>query len=76
MGGQKLDEQSIWALLAYEIPHTIKEFYTVSSEDLTSKNMLWNKIIRTGSSSLKELPIKSNTSIHFKSLLLAAGVQL
>ncbi|MBI2058674.1 MAG: DNA-directed RNA polymerase subunit beta [Nitrospirae bacterium] len=45
-GGQRLGEMEVWALEAYGAAHTLQEFLTVKSDDVTGRNRVYQAIVK------------------------------
>jgi DNA-directed RNA polymerase subunit beta len=45
-GGQRLGEMEVWALEAYGAAHTLQEFLTVKSDDLTGRARMYEAIVK------------------------------
>ncbi|KAF0143490.1 MAG: DNA-directed RNA polymerase subunit beta [Nitrospirae bacterium] len=45
-GGQRLGEMEVWALEAYGASHTLQEFLTVKSDDVTGRTRMYEAIVK------------------------------
>jgi len=45
-GGQRLGEMEVWALEAYGAAHTLQEFLTVKSDDVTGRTRMYEAIVK------------------------------
>jgi DNA-directed RNA polymerase subunit beta len=45
-GGQRLGEMEVWALEAYGAAHTLQEFLTVKSDDVTGRARMYEAIVK------------------------------
>ncbi|MFH2060529.1 MAG: DNA-directed RNA polymerase subunit beta [Pseudomonadota bacterium] len=45
-GGQRLGEMEVWAMEAYGAAHTLQEFLTVKSDDMTGRTRMYEKIVK------------------------------
>ncbi len=45
-GGQRLGEMEVWALEAYGAAHTLQEFLTVKSDDITGRSHMYEAIVK------------------------------
>jgi DNA-directed RNA polymerase subunit beta len=45
-GGQRLGEMEVWALEAYGASHTLQEFLTVKSDDVTGRARMYEAIVK------------------------------
>jgi DNA-directed RNA polymerase subunit beta len=45
-GGQRLGEMEVWALEAYGAAHTLQEFLTVKSDDVTGRARVYEAIVK------------------------------
>ena len=45
-GGQRLGEMEVWALEAYGAAHTLQEFLTVKSDDITGRSRMYEAIVK------------------------------
>jgi len=45
-GGQRLGEMEVWAMEAYGAAHTLQEFLTVKSDDVTGRTKMYEKIVK------------------------------
>jgi len=45
-GGQRLGEMEVWALEAYGAAHTLQEFLTVKSDDITGRSNMYEAIVK------------------------------
>ncbi|MBI2890882.1 MAG: DNA-directed RNA polymerase subunit beta [Nitrospirae bacterium] len=45
-GGQRLGEMEVWALEAYGAGHTLQEFLTVKSDDVTGRNRVYQAVVK------------------------------
>ncbi len=45
-GGQRLGEMEVWALEAYGASHTLQEFLTVKSDDITGRARMYEAIVK------------------------------
>ncbi|RJQ40195.1 MAG: DNA-directed RNA polymerase subunit beta [Nitrospiraceae bacterium] len=45
-GGQRLGEMEVWALEAYGAAHTLQEFLTVKSDDVTGRTRMYDAIVK------------------------------
>jgi len=45
-GGQRLGEMEVWALEAYGAAHTLQEFLTVKSDDITGRARIYEAIVK------------------------------
>ena len=45
-GGQRLGEMEVWAMEAYGAAHTLQEFLTVKSDDVTGRTRIYEAIVK------------------------------
>jgi DNA-directed RNA polymerase subunit beta len=45
-GGQRLGEMEVWALEAYGAAHTLQEFLTVKSDDISGRSRMYEAIVK------------------------------
>ena len=45
-GGQRLGEMEVWAMEAYGAAHSLQEFLTVKSDDMTGRTRMYEKIVK------------------------------
>src|SRR5690606_12548684 len=45
-GGQRLGEMEVWALEAYGAAHTLQEFLTVKSDDISGRTQMYEAIVK------------------------------
>ena len=45
-GGQRLGEMEVWALQAYGAAHTLQEFLTVKSDDISGRSRMYEAIVK------------------------------
>ncbi len=45
-GGQRLGEMEVWALEAYGSAHTLQEFLTVKSDDITGRSHMYEAVVK------------------------------
>jgi DNA-directed RNA polymerase subunit beta len=45
-GGQRLGEMEVWALQAYGAAHTLQEFLTVKSDDVSGRSRIYEAIVK------------------------------
>ncbi|MFQ3573783.1 MAG: DNA-directed RNA polymerase subunit beta, partial [Thermodesulfovibrionales bacterium] len=45
-GGQRLGEMEVWALEAYGAAHTLQEFLTVKSDDISGRSRIYDAIVK------------------------------
>lgn len=45
-GGQRLGEMEVWAMEAYGAAHTLQEFLTVKSDDVSGRTKMYEKIVK------------------------------
>jgi DNA-directed RNA polymerase subunit beta len=45
-GGQRLGEMEVWALEAYGASHTLQEFLTVKSDDISGRSRMYEAIVK------------------------------
>lgn len=72
-GGQKMGEGDTWALLSYNCPTVLSEFFGPMSDDVVSKKEMEAEIIQNGATGFKETrvsPTKDLLSAYFISLML------
>jgi DNA-directed RNA polymerase beta subunit len=72
-GGQKMGEGDTWALIAYNAPYAIAEFFGPLSDDIKSKNEIISDIIQKGYADYREpqvSPTKNLLNAYFTALLL------
>ena len=72
-GGQRMGEGDSWALLSYNAPIALSEFFGPLSDDVISKKELEADIIQTGEAEFRETkasPTKDLLNSYFVSLML------
>jgi len=72
-GGQKMGEGDTWALISYNAPYAISEFFGPLSDDVKSKNEIIADIIQKGYADYREpqvSPTKNLLNAYFTALLL------
>ena len=72
-GGQKMGEGDTWALISYNAPYAISEFFGPLSDDIKSKNEIISDIIQKGYADYREpqvSPTKNLLNAYFTALLL------
>jgi len=76
MGGQKLGNLDIYALLQYETSDIIDELRTIRSDDHRNKRNMNNTILETGEYDLPSSFGKGKTQDVFKTYMNAIGLQI
>jgi len=72
-GGQRVGEQDTWALVSYNCPKILSEFFGPLSDDHVTKNEIISDIIQTGSAEYRESkssPTRELLNSYFVSLML------
>jgi DNA-directed RNA polymerase beta subunit len=72
-GGQRMGEGDTWALLSYNCPTILSEFFGPMSDDVVSKKEMEAEIIQNGATSFKETrvsPTKDLLNSYFIALML------
>jgi len=74
IGGQRFGEFDSWALFSYGAKSLIKEFYSLSSDDVSNKNKVISDIIQDGLAHLpdeaKTTPTKDLLEMYIKMMML------
>lgn len=72
-GGQKMGEGDTWALLSYNAPTVLSEFFGPMSDDIMTKKEIEAEVIQNGSAEYRETkvsPTKDLLNAYFVSLML------
>jgi DNA-directed RNA polymerase subunit beta len=73
-GGQRMGEHDTWALLSYNCPLALSEFFGPLSDDVVTKKELEADIVQTGVADYRETkasPTKDLLNAYFVSLMLS-----
>lgn len=62
-GGQRLGEMEVWAMEAYGAAHTLQEFLTVKSDDVTGRTRMYESIVKGQNLMTPGLPESFNVLI-------------
>ena len=63
-GGQRLGEMEVWALESYGAAHTLQEFLTVKSDDMTGRTKMYENIVKGVFSSSPGVPESFNVLVQ------------
>ena len=72
-GGQRIGEGDTHAMIAYNVPLTLSEFFGPMSDDVVSKNEIITDIIQTGDADFrvtKASPTKDLLNAYFIAMML------
>ena len=72
-GGQRMGEADTYALLSYNCPLTLSEFFGPLSDDVVTKNEIITDIIQTGEADWRETkasPTKDLLNAYFIAMML------
>jgi len=77
LDGQRVGEMETWDIIAYDAPHTLYSMQKIKSDEPKSKSIAYEKIVNTGSASIKDITDQDSASKRLvESLLDTVGINI